>query len=40
VGRVITAHGHRSAKEGERVMKAERVVIDGQSHNLYPDRAS
>jgi hypothetical protein len=40
VGRVITAHGHRSAKEGERVMKAERVVIDGKSYNLYPDRAS
>ena len=40
VGRVITAHGHRSAKEGERVMKAERVVIDGQSYNLYPGRAS
>lgn len=40
VGRVITAHGHRSAREGERVMKAERVVIDGQNYNLYPDRAS
>jgi hypothetical protein len=40
VGQVITAHGHRSAREGERVMKAERVVIDGQSYNLYPDRAS
>jgi hypothetical protein len=40
VGRVITAHGHRSAREGERVMKAERVVIEGQHYNLYPDRAS
>jgi hypothetical protein len=40
VGRVITAHGHRSAREGERVMKAERVVIEGQPYNLYPDRAS
>ena len=40
VGQVITAHGHRSAKEGERVMKAERVVIDGRHYNLYPDRAS
>jgi Family of unknown function (DUF6152) len=40
VGRVITAHGHRSARERERVMKAERVVIDGQHYNLYPDRAS
>jgi Family of unknown function (DUF6152) len=40
VGRTITAHGHRSAKEGERLMKAERVVIDGKSYNLYPDRKS
>jgi len=39
-GKVITAHGHRSAKKGERLMKAERVVIDGKSYNLYPDRKS
>jgi lipopolysaccharide assembly outer membrane protein LptD (OstA) len=39
-GQTITAHGHRSAKKGERVMKAERVVINGKSYNLYPDRAS
>jgi len=40
VGQVITAHGHRSAKESERLMKAERVVIDGKSYDLYPDRKS
>jgi Family of unknown function (DUF6152) len=40
VGRIITAHGHRSAKQDERLMKAERVVIDGKSYNLYPDRKS
>src|SRR5262245_195823 len=40
VGRVITVHGHRSAKQNERLMKAERVVIDGKSYNLYPDRKS
>jgi uncharacterized protein DUF6152 len=40
VGRVMTAHGHRSSKEGERVMKAERIVIEGQHYHLYPDRAS
>jgi hypothetical protein len=40
VGRVITVHGHRSAKPGERLVKAERVVIDGKSYNLYPDRKS
>jgi hypothetical protein len=37
---VVTAHGHRSAKKGERLMKAERVVINGKSYNLYPDRES
>lgn len=37
---VITAHGHRSLKKGERLMKAERVVINGKSYNLYPDRKS
>ncbi len=40
MGRLITVHGHRSAKKDERLMKAERVVIDGKSYNLYPDRKS
>ena len=39
-GREITVHGHRSAREGERLVKAERVVIDGQDYNLYPGRTS
>ena len=39
-GQVITAHGHRSTKKGQRLMKAERVVINGKSYNLYPDRES
>lgn len=39
-GREITVHGHRSAREGERLVKAERVVIDGQDFNLYPGRES
>ncbi|PSJ47637.1 hypothetical protein C7H85_02055 [Zobellella endophytica] len=39
-GQVITAHGHRSAREGERLMKAERVVINGESYALYPGRAT
>jgi hypothetical protein len=39
-GRMITVHGHRSAKQGERLVKAERIVIDGKSYNLYPDRKS
>jgi hypothetical protein len=40
VGRKITVHGHRSAKQSERLVKAERLVIDGKSYNLYPDRES
>ena len=40
IGRMITVHGHRSAKESEKLVKAERVVIDGKSHDLYPDRES
>lgn len=40
VGRVITVHGHRSAKESERLVKAERLIIEGKSYNLYPDRQS
>jgi hypothetical protein len=39
-GREITVHGHRSAREGERLVKAERVVIDGTNYDLYPDRDS
>ncbi|MFN0314178.1 MAG: DUF6152 family protein [Burkholderiales bacterium] len=39
-GRIITIHGHRSAKASERLVKAERVIIDGKSYNLYPDRES
>jgi hypothetical protein len=40
VGQIMTVHGHRSAREGERLVKAERVVIDGRDYNLYPDRKS
>ena len=40
VGRVITVHGHRSANPEQRVMKAERIIIDGKSYDLYPDRKS
>jgi hypothetical protein len=39
-GTVITAHGHRSSRKGERLVKAERIVIDGRSYNLYPVRES
>jgi hypothetical protein len=34
----VTISGHRSARPGEKVIKAERVMIDGNTYNLYPDR--
>ncbi|MBA2410461.1 MAG: hypothetical protein H0V62_12110 [Gammaproteobacteria bacterium] len=40
VGTVMTVHGHRSAEGSERLVKAERVVIEDQDYNLYPDRES
>jgi len=39
-GTALLVHGHRSARKGERLMKAERIVIAGKSYNLYPDRPS
>ena len=39
-GTKMTVHGHRSAKESERLVKAERVVIDNNNYNLYPNRES
>ena len=39
-GTRLLVHGHRSARKGERLMKAERVVVAGKSYNLYPDRPS
>ena len=39
-GTRLLIHGHRSARKGERLMKAERLVIAGKSYNLYPDRPS
>ena len=38
VGREVTVSGARSADEAEKRVKAERVIIDGQLYNLYPDR--
>lgn len=40
IGRIMTVYGHRSARLDERMVKAERVVIEGNSYNLYPDRRS
>ena len=40
VGQIITVHGHRSSQPADRLLKAERVIIDGRDYNLYPDRRS
>lgn len=37
-GAEITVQGHRSKDAGERRLKAERVIIDGAVHDLYPGR--
>ncbi len=39
-GTAVVVHGHRSARQNQRLMKAERMVIGGKSYNLYPDRPS
>lgn len=39
-GTVMTVHGHRSARDGERLVKAERIVIGGKDYVLYPNRKS
>jgi hypothetical protein len=37
-GKEITVSGGRSADEAERLVKAERVTIDGTLYELYPER--
>lgn len=37
-GITMTIRGHRAADESKKLIKAERVVIDGKSYDLYPDR--
>lgn len=38
-GTEATLEGHRSRDPDARVMKAERVIIAGKLHDLYPDRS-
>lgn len=38
-GTEVTLRGHRSADPGQLLMKAERVIIAGKLHDLYPDRS-
>lgn len=34
----LTVSGHKHRDPNKKVFKAERVVIDGKTHDLYPDR--
>lgn len=38
-GDEVTAYGHRSRDEGENRMKAERIIVNGQTYDVYPRRA-
>jgi hypothetical protein len=38
-GLELTLEGHRSRDPEQKVMKAERVIIAGTVHDLYPDRS-
>ena len=38
-GAELTAEGHRSSDPAQLLMKAERLVIDGQTYDLYHDRS-
>lgn len=37
-GAELTVSGQRSADAKDRRLKAERVIVNGKTHNLYPDR--
>jgi hypothetical protein len=37
-GVTITIRGHRATDKNQKVIKAERVVIDGKTYELYPER--
>ncbi|HEX9906000.1 MAG TPA: DUF6152 family protein [Propylenella sp.] len=38
VGDEATAIGHRSADPAEKRMKAVRVIVNGKTYDIYPDR--
>lgn len=35
----VTAYGYRSADESQRWMKAARIVVNGETYDVYPRRA-
>ncbi|PAP95281.1 DUF6152 family protein [Mesorhizobium wenxiniae] len=38
VGDEVTAIGHRSRDETEKLMKASRIIVNGKTYDVYPDR--
>ncbi len=38
-GDAVTAIGNRSRDQAERRMKAVRIIVDGETYDVYPDRA-
>lgn len=38
VGTEVTISGERAADPADKRVKAERVIIDGETYDLYPDR--
>lgn len=38
MGVTMTVKGHRATDKTKKVIKAERVVIDGKTYELYPER--
>lgn len=39
IGDEVTAIGNRSADENETRMKAVRIIVNGNTYDVYPDRA-
>ena len=39
IGDEVTAIGNRSADHGESRMKAVRIIVNGRTYDVYPDRA-
>lgn len=38
IGVTMTVRGHRASDETKKLIKAERVIIDGKTYELYPER--
>ena len=40
IGTVVTVSGHRARDPKLKVVKAEKIIINGKVYDLYPDRSS